>query len=84
MNKLTEPKQGFWGSLARKAKSIIDDDNDPVQSHTPPGRTTTKAQIPDTETRGTVRHQVDSSHRDMFPYKEWFMLYLNILHCQTL
>lgn len=27
MKSLNESKQGFWGSLARKAKAFLDDDN---------------------------------------------------------
>lgn len=27
MKSLNESRQGFWGSLARKAKSLLDDDN---------------------------------------------------------
>lgn len=30
-----EPKQGFWGALARKAKSILDDSEDPPSPHQP-------------------------------------------------
>ena len=52
MRNLNEPKQGFWGSLARKAKSILDDDNEPQQSDAP-GRS--RAPIPAAETRGKVR-----------------------------
>lgn len=28
MKSLNEPKHGFWGVLARKAKAILEDDND--------------------------------------------------------
>lgn len=28
-----QPKKGFWGGLAQKAKSIIEDDNAARQSH---------------------------------------------------
>ncbi|XVE79901.1 hypothetical protein DITRI_Ditri14bG0094600 [Diplodiscus trichospermus] len=31
MKSLNEPKQGFWGSLARKAKAFLDDDNVQLQ-----------------------------------------------------
>ncbi|KAL3531001.1 hypothetical protein ACH5RR_010323 [Cinchona calisaya] len=41
MKSLNEPKQGFWGVLARKAKSFIDDDN-ATQQHETPGRTATQ------------------------------------------
>lgn len=34
MKSLNEPKQGFWGTLARKAKSILDDDNVSPQNDT--------------------------------------------------
>lgn len=30
-----EPKQGFWGALARKAKSILDDSADPPSPRQP-------------------------------------------------
>lgn len=36
MRNSTEPKQGFWGALARKAKSIIDD-NDVTHTSEPSG-----------------------------------------------
>nr|GLL42852.1 uncharacterized protein LOC109162745 [Ipomoea trifida] len=45
-----EPKQGFWGALARKAKSIIDDDIVDRQQHEAVGRTGTQ-QMSDTTTR---------------------------------
>lgn len=35
MKNLNEPKQGFWGVLARKAKAILDDDNPNQQSESP-------------------------------------------------
>ncbi|XP_065847072.1 uncharacterized protein [Euphorbia lathyris] len=38
MKPLNEPKQGFWGSLARKAKSVLDDDSS-AQQFVSPGRT---------------------------------------------
>lgn len=34
MKSLNEPKQGFWGTLARKAKSILDEDNVSPQNDT--------------------------------------------------
>lgn len=49
---MNEPKHGFWGGLARKAKAILDDDNDAQQSETP-GRT--RPQMPNTDTRSQVR-----------------------------
>lgn len=49
MKNLNEPKQGFWGALARKAKAILDDDNEPQQLDTP-GKTT-KVEMPPTATR---------------------------------
>lgn len=52
MKNLSEHKHGFWGGLARKAKAILDDDNDVQQSETP-GRT--KPQMSGTETRSQVR-----------------------------
>ncbi|KAJ9167422.1 hypothetical protein P3X46_022076 [Hevea brasiliensis] len=35
MRNLNESKQGFWGNLARKAKSILEDDNAPQQVDSP-------------------------------------------------
>ncbi|XP_028085005.1 uncharacterized protein LOC114286131 isoform X2 [Camellia sinensis] len=49
MKSLSEPKHGFWGVLARKAKAILDDDNAAQQSETP-GRM--RPQMSGTETRG--------------------------------
>ncbi|PON72882.1 hypothetical protein PanWU01x14_063510 [Parasponia andersonii] len=57
MKNLNEPKHGFWGALARKAKSILDDDNEPQQLDSP-GRT--KEQTPATVTRSKY-HGVDQS-----------------------
>ncbi|PKI35834.1 hypothetical protein CRG98_043775 [Punica granatum] len=37
MKHSTEPKHGFWGALARKAKSIIEDNNVSHQQETPEG-----------------------------------------------
>lgn len=51
MKNLSEPKHGFWGGLARKAKAIIDDDNDAQQSET---RGRTRPQMSGTETRSQV------------------------------
>lgn len=35
MKSLNEPKRGFWGSLASKAKALLDEDpHDPQQSPT--------------------------------------------------
>ncbi|KAG6436809.1 hypothetical protein SASPL_101711 [Salvia splendens] len=36
---INESKQGFWGTLARKAKSIIDEDDDTAQQHETPTET---------------------------------------------
>lgn len=52
MKNLNEPKHSFWGALARKAKSILDDDNEPQQLDSP---RRTNTQIPATATRGKVR-----------------------------
>ena len=53
MKSLNESKNGFWGALARKAKSIIEDDNDNVtrQSEAPG---TTRSQVPGVASRGKV------------------------------
>ncbi|KAJ6831631.1 uncharacterized protein M6B38_305170 [Iris pallida] len=47
MKSLNESKYGFWGVLARKAKSILDDDN-PSQQYEDHGRS--QLQMPDTQT----------------------------------
>lgn len=49
MKRLNESKNGFWGVLARKAKSIIEDDSSTRQSETPG---TTRSQIPGVTSRG--------------------------------
>ncbi|KAF3454776.1 hypothetical protein FNV43_RR05224 [Rhamnella rubrinervis] len=64
MKSLNESKQGFWGALARKAKAILDDDNDnEAQQLNSRGRTNT--QMPVTATRGKYQapDQSDVSHR---------------------
>lgn len=38
MKNLEKPKPGFWGGLARKARSIIEDDDEPQQYETPERR----------------------------------------------
>ncbi|XP_028122598.1 uncharacterized protein LOC114319748 [Camellia sinensis] len=62
MKSLSEPKHGFWGVLARKAKAILDDDNAAQQSETP-GRM--RPQMSGTETRGQYHNPYHSpeSHR---------------------
>ncbi|KAK2440532.1 hypothetical protein P8452_19609 [Trifolium repens] len=49
MKRLNESKNGFWGVLARKAKSIIEDDSSTRQSETPG---TTRSQVPGVTSRG--------------------------------
>ncbi|XP_050369945.1 uncharacterized protein LOC126788035 [Argentina anserina] len=52
MKNLNESKNGFWSVLARKAKAIIDDDEDDnvAQTYDSPGRT--RVEPPPTLTRG--------------------------------
>ncbi|KAF5930674.1 hypothetical protein HYC85_031547 [Camellia sinensis] len=60
---LSEPKHGFWGGLARKAKAIIEDDNAAQQFETP-GRT--RLQMSDTATRGqcdNLSHSPESQRK---------------------
>ncbi|XP_034221915.1 uncharacterized protein LOC117632522 isoform X3 [Prunus dulcis] len=48
---LNESKHGFWGVLARKAKAILDDDEDnAAENYDSPGRT--RVDMPSTPTRG--------------------------------
>lgn len=51
MESLNEPKQGFWGVLARKAKSFIEDEHTTQQSETPDRM---QPQIPSAASRGKV------------------------------
>lgn len=55
MKSLNDPKQGFWGVLARKAKAIIDDDDNTTQHHETSGRT--KMQTSGGEMRGQVNFE---------------------------
>lgn len=50
MKSLNEPKRGFWGSLASKAKAFLDED-DPHQLPQSPKRT--EQNIPSSTTSGT-------------------------------
>ncbi|XP_076940131.1 uncharacterized protein LOC143609189 [Bidens hawaiensis] len=49
MKNLEKPKRGFWGVLARKARSIIEDDDDVAQQYETPERR--RQQMSDAETR---------------------------------
>ncbi|XP_027334618.1 uncharacterized protein LOC113849143 [Abrus precatorius] len=53
MKNLNESKNGFWGVLARKAKSIIEDDNIPQQSEMPG---TTRSQFTSVGSRGKFQN----------------------------
>lgn len=53
-NNLDEPKRGFWGALARKARAIIDDDDVAQQYETPERR---RQQMSDTEAKGQYSSQ---------------------------
>jgi len=46
-------KRGFWGVLARKARSIIEDDDDVAQQYETPERR--RQQMSDAETRNQVK-----------------------------
>uniref|UniRef100_A0A5B6ZA88 Uncharacterized protein n=1 Tax=Davidia involucrata TaxID=16924 RepID=A0A5B6ZA88_DAVIN len=60
MKNLSEPKHGFWGVLARKAKAILDDDNAAQQFETP-GRT--RLQMSDTTTKDQCHNPYHSTER---------------------
>ncbi|XP_009374411.2 uncharacterized protein LOC103963323 [Pyrus x bretschneideri] len=47
---VNESKHGFWGVLARKAKAILDDDDNGAQDYDSPR--TTRVDMPSTPTRG--------------------------------
>lgn len=51
MKNMEKPKRGFWGGLARKARSIIEDDDAAQQYETPERR---RQLLSDAETRGQV------------------------------
>ncbi|XP_061367926.1 uncharacterized serine-rich protein C215.13 [Gastrolobium bilobum] len=53
MKSLNESKNGFWGVLARKAKSIIEDDNVSQQSEMPG---MTRSQLPGVASRGRFQN----------------------------
>ncbi|KAI3450203.1 hypothetical protein Pfo_006868 [Paulownia fortunei] len=55
---MNETKQGFWGVLARKAKAIIDDDDNTAQPHETPGGT--KIQTSDRSKKGQYHSTYDS------------------------
>ncbi|XP_057789669.1 uncharacterized protein LOC131006533 [Salvia miltiorrhiza] len=55
---INESKQGFWGVLARKAKSIIDEDDDTTQQHETPRDTTFQAS--DRSKKGQYHSTYDS------------------------
>lgn len=52
LNNSEKPKRGFWGVLARKARSIIEDDDDVAQQYETPERR--RQQMSDAETRNQV------------------------------
>ncbi|KAL6275472.1 uncharacterized protein Pyn_15752 [Prunus yedoensis var. nudiflora] len=57
---LNESKHGFWGVLARKAKAILDDDEDnAAENYDSPGRT--RVDMPSTPTRGK-QHRDPNQH----------------------
>ncbi|KAJ6806454.1 uncharacterized protein M6B38_174585 [Iris pallida] len=67
MKSLNESKYGFWGVLARKAKSILDDDN-PSQQYDDHGRS--RLQMPDTQSGGQFNqshHAPDNCHKTENP-----------------
>ncbi|CAL0334762.1 unnamed protein product [Lupinus luteus] len=53
MKSLNQPKNGFWDVLARKAKSIIEDDNVTKQSEMP---ATTRSTLPGVASRGKFQN----------------------------
>ncbi|XP_076884515.1 uncharacterized protein LOC143533713 [Bidens hawaiensis] len=63
MKNLEKPKRGFWGVLARKARSIIEDDDVAQQYETPERR---RQQISDAETRS----QYSSVHQKSEVYQK--------------
>ncbi|KAF5470308.1 hypothetical protein F2P56_010829 [Juglans regia] len=57
---LNEPKHGFWGVLARKAKAILDDDSVPQQIHTPES---TRPHMPGRATMDKYQNPIHSDER---------------------
>ncbi|XP_023760035.1 uncharacterized protein LOC111908442 [Lactuca sativa] len=57
MKNLEKPKPGFWGGLARKARSIIEDDDEPQQYETPERR---RQQMSDP--KNSIQDQFPESH----------------------
>lgn len=62
MKSSNESKYGFWGALARKAKAIIEDDNEAQQPEAP-GRTSRQGP-------GTVTGQVRINNQNCIYIKE--------------
>lgn len=54
MKNLNDGKQGFWSSLARKAKSILDDDDVPSSPQYADSTARSSQQIPRTATKSKV------------------------------
>ncbi|XP_030504326.1 uncharacterized protein LOC115719421 [Cannabis sativa] len=67
MKNLNESKHSFWGALARKAKSILDDDNEPQQLDSP---RRTHAQVPTTATAMRGRYHGTEQTRESLPKTE--------------
>lgn len=74
MKSLNESKYGFWGVLARKAKSLIDDDNASQKSETS-GRKQSK--VFDSRTSGPVRFALCSIM--LYDNFIFFLNFLNLL-----
>jgi hypothetical protein len=62
MKSLNEAKYGFWGALARKAKSLLDEDGSPGQHESPTGQ-----QSPRDEASVGVQHR----RSQQFPGETW-------------
>jgi len=70
MKNMNESKNGFWGVLARKAKSIIEDDNVPQQSEM---AGVGRSQLPGAASRGKVSLELylNSLQRCCFVFYVW-------------
>ncbi|KAF9670975.1 hypothetical protein SADUNF_Sadunf13G0124900 [Salix dunnii] len=75
--KETKQQQGFWGTLARKAKSILDDDFDTDNNNAPPPQKQHQQLDSATDRTTTRQHNVPDSatmpkYQNQFPSRETY------------
>ncbi|KAM0044626.1 hypothetical protein Hdeb2414_s0010g00355491 [Helianthus debilis subsp. tardiflorus] len=63
MKSFEKPKRGFWGVLARKARSIIEDGDDVAQQYETPERRRQQMSNAETRSQYSSQDQVPESHQ---------------------